>query len=150
MTTSENIVRNNVFVNVSTLVSELAKEAGALYEQAFDLSTPLDDWESAATDAGWRYECSRFTGQPSYVRDGERVTGLENGWQELCEDNGLEPHTREIFEHWIVSEWIAEKLEAKGERVDMDFAGLCVWGRTTTGQSIALDGVIEEIAGVLL
>ena len=51
----------------------------------------------------------------------------------------------EVFEHWAVSTWLAEKLEAKGEKVDRDFAGLNVWARTTTGQAIALDSVIEAI-----
>jgi hypothetical protein len=51
-----------------------------------------------------------------------------------------------VFEHWAVSEWLAGKLEEQGERVDRDFAGLCVWARTTSGQSISMDGVIERIA----
>ena len=37
------------------------------------------------------------------------------------------------------------KLEAKGERIDKDFAGLTVWGRINTGSGIASDGVIVEI-----
>lgn len=51
----------------------------------------------------------------------------------------------EIYEHWIVSDWLAEKLESKGEAICKDFYGLTVWGRATTGQSIDLDGVISEI-----
>jgi hypothetical protein len=39
----------------------------------------------------------------------------------------------------------ADKLEAAGEKVDKDFAGLCIWARTTTGQTIYCDGVIERI-----
>ena len=51
----------------------------------------------------------------------------------------------EIYEYWAVSGWLAERLQSKGERVDCDFHGLCVWGRTTTGQAISMDGVIREL-----
>ena len=51
----------------------------------------------------------------------------------------------EIYEYWSVSDWLAEKLQDKGERVECDFHGLCVWGRTTTGQAISMDCVIREL-----
>lgn len=49
---------------------------------------------------------------------------------------------REAFEHWIVSDWLAGKLEAAGEMVSHDIHGLTIWGRCTTGQAILLDAVI--------
>jgi len=49
-------------------------------------------------------------------------------------------------EHWIVSDWLAEKLIEKGEIIDTDFAGLAVWARTTTGQVIESDEIILKIA----
>ncbi len=52
---------------------------------------------------------------------------------------------REIFEHYIVTGWLAERLAEKGEAVLMDFYGLTLWGRATTGQAVYMDGVIEEI-----
>ena len=61
----------------------------------------------------------------------------------LQDDEDGEPI--EIFEYWFVSNFFAEKLEAKGEVVSHDFFGHCVWGRTTTGQSISMDHVIREI-----
>jgi len=33
----------------------------------------------------------------------------------------------------------------RSEKVDKDFAGLCIWARTTTGQAIYADGVVERI-----
>lgn len=51
---------------------------------------------------------------------------------------------QEIFEWWVVSPWIAKKLLLAGEPViDNEFGQW--WGRTTTGQAIALDEVIEEL-----
>lgn len=51
----------------------------------------------------------------------------------------------ECYEHWIVSEWLAGKLETKGEIVIRDICGLTIWGRTTTGQAISMDHVIQQI-----
>ena len=51
----------------------------------------------------------------------------------------------EAYEHWLVTDWLADKLAAKGEMVTKDFMGLTIWGRTCTGQAIYLDNVIEEI-----
>ena len=62
----------------------------------------------------------------------------------MCNEYGLDPETREAYEHWLVSGWLAHKLEAEGEVVG-EFAGLTIWGRCTTGQSICMDGVIKTI-----
>lgn len=51
---------------------------------------------------------------------------------------------QEIYEYWIVSEWLAEKLEQEGEPIIKSDFGIW-WGRTCTGQSIILDSVIEKI-----
>ena len=51
----------------------------------------------------------------------------------------------EIYEYWAVSSWLAEKLSQQGERVDQDFYGLCIWGRTCTGQAISMDSVIGQV-----
>jgi hypothetical protein len=51
---------------------------------------------------------------------------------------------QEIFEWWICSSWLVEKLRAMGEPIlDTDYGTW--WGRTTTGQAISLDYVIEKI-----
>src|SRR5258707_13415197 len=50
----------------------------------------------------------------------------------------------EVYEHWAVSPWLASKLAAQGEKVNMDFANLNVWARTTTGQQISGDSVIQR------
>ena len=57
----------------------------------------------------------------------------------------IQSYTSEVYEHWIVSEWLANRLEEYGEAVDKDVYGMCVWGRTTTGAAIYLDWVIEQI-----
>ena len=51
----------------------------------------------------------------------------------------------EALEHWIVSKWLAYRLEEKGEMITHDFYGLAIWGRRCSGQAILLDGVIKQI-----
>ena len=69
---------------------------------------------------------------------------------EICSkpdtEEGYEDEYIEALEHWIISDWLADKLEAKGEMILKDFYGLTIWGRTCSGQAILLDGVIQEIA----
>ena len=62
-------------------------------------------------------------------------------------DNFTEPI--EALEHWVVSDWLADKLEAYGELITKDFLGLTIWGRTCSGQAIMLDYVISQICNDL-
>lgn len=50
----------------------------------------------------------------------------------------------EVLEWWLVSDWLIERLEEKGEPIlKTDYETW--WGRTTSGQAIILDYVIEKI-----
>lgn len=139
----------NVHLCLSSLVSTLAQGAGLphegnlgpladLAEQAFELCSPVDDYEEAARQEGWALSDAGTVYH--HTHDDTFDT-----WQEACEVYYIAPCEWEIFEHWAVSNWFAEQLEARGERVDRDFAGLCIWGRTTTGQPIAMDAVVKAI-----
>jgi hypothetical protein len=158
MITAQELVNREVHYCVSSLVSTLAggysvvdhkaRDLSELTEQAAELCYPIDDYEEAAIQAGW----TRNAHNGMFVAP----TGHEprmadyDDWRELCEDNDIEPYQREVFEHWIVSDWFADKLAEKGEKVDKDFAGLTVWARTTTGQAIYMDSVIETIHAELV
>ena len=60
-------------------------------------------------------------------------------------DEGEDEEGHEVFEHWIVTPWLAERLAAKGESC-AEIYDFWIWGRTTTGQSISVDSVIHDIA----
>ena len=49
----------------------------------------------------------------------------------------------EVCEYWLVSHHLAKKLEEKGETVCHDLYGLTIWSRTTSGQVIWMDYVIQ-------
>ncbi len=61
---------------------------------------------------------------------------------ETKEESETEP--QEIFEWWIVTSWLYDKLKAKDEPV-LEWGNNYYWGRTCTGQAILLDGVISDI-----
>lgn len=63
-------------------------------------------------------------------------------------DDEPEQEAQEIYEWWLVSGWLLEKLESYGEPVlKTDYGDW--WGRTGTGQAILLDSVIGSIAADL-
>ena len=64
--------------------------------------------------------------------------------QDLAEKNGFEPTPHEIYEWWLVSSWLAEKLSQFGQPIFETPYGTW-WGRTCTGQAIKLDHVMMEI-----
>lgn len=71
----------------------------------------------------------------------EKLVWIENRIDEL----EYEQETpQEVYEWWIVSEWLGRKLKEKGYPV-IDSGYNTIWGRTTTGQAILLDYVISSI-----
>lgn len=69
----------------------------------------------------------------------------DNEYREIANAYNLDPETREVYEHLVLGErWAARELEAHGHVV-FDFGGMTIWGRPTTGQSIALDHVVRDI-----
>ena len=52
----------------------------------------------------------------------------------------------EVFEWWLVSPYLAQELKQQGE-VIINALGCHWWGRTTSGQAICMDSVIQKIAG---
>lgn len=148
MRTIDQFVQGEVLLCASELVDTIARahghklprEIGSLAEQAADLCSPEPDFEAAATWCGWTQ-----TDDGEYRNDntGETWTGFD--WEDLCYAHDIDPDYREVYEHWVVTKWLAEKLAAHDEKVDTDFAGLCIWARTTTGQAITMDEVIQQI-----
>ena len=161
--TPDDLVRMEVHYCVSSLVYQLAGAYGeissangasagdlaSLTEQAAELSWPIDDYEEAAIQAGWRDEGGAWARPARADEDTVERTLRRDTAQEACDLDDIEPYQREVFEHWIVSDWLADQLDARGEKVDKDFAGMIVWARTCSGQGIAADSVIEVIAADL-
>lgn len=157
MITIDQMIQREVNCCLSSLVSTLAqgghhvahdhatKELAELCEQAYELASPVLDYEEALCQAGWYPASPELLAQGFWEwqhKDGEQS---DKSPDTLCAIHDIEPYEGEVYEHWSVSNWLAHKLVAQGEKVDMDFAGMNVWARTTTGQGIANDTPIQKI-----
>lgn len=120
------------------VVEEFERNEVTLYVVAGKLETEYDD-EGDAQSAAIDSVLPTVREKVAALVDAEAC-----GWQEVCSDYNLDPDTDEVYEHWLVSGWLARKLEQQGEVIG-EFAGLTIWGRGCTGQSITMDYVIEQI-----
>lgn len=64
---------------------------------------------------------------------------------DLQEEFGLEEESKEFYEWILVDDWLANKLEEKGESV-LSLHDSKWWGRDGCGQMYELDDVIQKIA----
>lgn len=115
--TPERIVERDVFVCVSMLMSDLV-------------------------DLYWT--CQGRRKREEWAGKEKPISFDEDQLASLYSDVKHDGETYEVFEHWAVSTWLASKLEEQGERV-VEISNLKVWCRTTTGQQISADSVIETI-----
>jgi hypothetical protein len=122
--TAENILRNDVLACQSSLVTKLLMHNAEPYQWA-GVDIDWDDVENL-------YCCA--------------YCGAQDTEGPCCADNpDGETEPQEIFEWWLVTDWLADKLSAIGEPVLRSDYGTW-WGRTCTGQSIMLDGTLQKIA----
>jgi len=107
-----------------------------------DDSTFHDDFDEAARTGNGVIKAIELD-DGIYIADDNHWSS----WQDLCE-NELEydQEMAEVYEWWIVTDWFANKLKAKGEIILEDFFNLTIWGRQGTGQAILLDWVVGSIA----
>ncbi len=151
------LISPSILLNVSYMVD-------ALRPLADDINAPITldefialdaslDWESAAHDSDDleydqdKEDCWILTND----EDGQWgcddiMTGFDNA-EEACEALGIEPYEHETLEFWAIDPWLARHLRNNGENVqELDALGMTVWCRTTSGQSIFVDHVMEEIS----
>lgn len=137
-------VERDVVACASTLVSELSKKADEFSDYYDDLISAYEgayDFEQSAKDAGWKEKEGG-----GFVNENGEESEAES-WEELCGekvDYNID-YCAEVFEHWIITSWLADKLEEHGEKVLKDFFGFDIWCRTCTGQAILLDYVFGKI-----
>lgn len=127
------------------ILSEYVPEVKEAAEEAEDDSTtyylytgctnPFDDEDEAR-------EAAIESVMPA-IR--ETVWKITYDYEAICSNHGLDYEYTEALEYWVVSDWLSRKLAEKGEAI-AEVCGLTVWGRCTSGQMIACDAVIEEIA----
>ena len=114
-------------------------------EEAYDPEAYLEEAtvQEICEGEGWELSDS-----PTFYNPETGETSEADGWEELACEFGIEPYEWEAFEHWLVSDWLGDRLMERGYTVREVF-GLTVWARGTTGQAIYIDGVIEDIVDEL-
>lgn len=133
----ENIVRNEVLTCQSSLVEELLRKEIVNYD---DIVNMYVDNSQEIEDKQTELEELQEVEEPTEEQE-KQIDKLERKIEELEEE---QENPQEIYEWWVVSNWLAEKLEEYGEPIlKSDYETW--WGRTCTGQSITLDYVIERI-----
>ena len=112
------LVKREVYACQSMLVNELMEKSILTcddYENFFMSEAKIKEYHNVTTD--------------------EEVQELR--------DNGSD--INEVYEHWLVSDWLLDKLREQEEPIlETDYA--VWWGRTCSGQAIFLDNNIQELA----
>ena len=157
----QDLVQREVIYCVSSLIHTLTKENKLDKELAIELWTAPIDYGAAKYelelehDSVFKHYCTEDNQYYFGVRNKDavwRIDPIYNSeseaiaeWFEVYHGGDLEDYRSEIFEHWIVSSWLADKLEQQDETVIRDFMGLTIWARPTTGQAIHCDWSIQTI-----
>jgi len=152
--TIRELVETEVIYFISPIIDELLQQEK--YREEFYHLTTSTDWDEAEkainqnicvvqvdVDNLWGVydkEADYYIVEPIHEHKKEAI---KEYFDDLNWD--LFSYNCEVCEYWLISEWLANKLEDKGETVEKDFMGLIVWGRTTTGQSIWCDWIIQQI-----
>lgn len=160
MITPDELVKREVIYCVSTLIYELREVAKRLddYDTYLTLTGGVPQYEEAATyfieqDADFdqlvaivaEYDSDDLNlDLPFRKAVVDLVDKQDDCFQWVCSEYNLEPEYSDIYEHWIVTGWLGDKLREHGQVVE-EYLGLTIWGRPTTGQSISMDWVIEQI-----
>lgn len=141
-------VDREVYYCVSVLIHELSQQQRYM-DKLLSVMLKPDD-ETAVNDYdGVHVQYSNHLGGWIWVdKDTHHVSKVfntrEDAYKACAEEFGMDGDPVEAYEHWIISDWLGDKLEAKGE-MTTEFMGMTLWGRGTTGQAIQLDGVIREV-----
>ncbi len=135
---AENIVRNDVYLCATYIVHKMYPTSKAI-ERLLKTTknyqptqiTSIYQLRENNPERNYDYEFRKFGGSVPLHSSG--AVGHYNH--------------EDVYEYWFISDWLADKLEDKGEIVLHEFADFySVWGRSTTGQAISMDSVIEDIA----
>ena len=157
MITIQELIQREVIYCVSSLVHTLTQQNKLDEEIAISLWQGAIDYEAAEFEivqAGGKLQQE----DGYWGLDGKHlccylVDPVHNHKEDAIDDyfdHDLESFRSEVFEHWLVSSGLADRLTEQGETVVKNFMGLTIWFRCTTGQAIQCDGVIQKIYNDLI
>jgi len=117
-----------------TVVGEKLYFIGGTDEQREAFMENFDRLKEESEDLLTSEEISDKTNEDNINQIDEAKEEFEN----------LETEPQEVYEWWLVSDWLKEKLLEQGEPIIDNEYGIW-WGRTSSGQQIVADGIIQKI-----
>lgn len=142
----DKFVQQNVDRCQSSLVEAILSQVNEIHEQVLFTHEDIENYYEYKCPECGAGQSEPFDSEPIDKDDESFTAPLHYKCYECKAEFTKEPESvpQEIFEWWLCSDWLLEQLEARGEPVlHTDFGAW--WGRTTTGQAISMDGVIEDI-----
>jgi len=126
----------NLYIDNSKEIEKLQAEIGELEGKKVE---EYDENENLLKEE----TISEFTFERNLEKiENKYSTEISDLLDEIEEFEDEQDRPQEVFEWWIVSNRLIEKLKEKGEVVLEDRN---IWGRTCSGQAILLDSVITDI-----
>lgn len=150
-------VSREVYYCQSYLVEELFKKESVSYEDVsnwWEYTVCLSDGEVCLSENEKEEMIEALEEKLSELDDescglnGDVLNLVEKKMSEVNDDihalNNCDASPAEIYEWWLISDWLADKIESNGGCILREL-GCTWWGRQTTGQAILLDGMISRI-----
>jgi hypothetical protein len=128
-------VEGNVLVCQSSLIDHLLGRGDVPGFTVDDIENLYDASADAITEyLSGALDTDEWRAQPPEARE------------RLAQDHGFEPEPHEIYEWWVVTPYLAKRLQELGQPLLTNDFGTW-WGRTCTGQAVYADHVIGRIIG---
>jgi len=139
-------IAKHVYCNVNSMVEYILNKG---FEDG-DAPFSLDDVDNFYTYPEYTGTYANFEGgnEDAKQKEVDRLSNIQvdNGddliESEIQDLKDLESEPQEVFEWWMVSSFLAEKLQEMGHPI-IDSEN--IWGRCTTGQAILLDYAMTQI-----
>ncbi len=155
-------LEREVYRNMTALVDDLRRlqyemrgdlADGFSDENIANLTPDPDDWDAARCRAWLEdrghtvpdvpdVDCPTCAGTGTTDSAADEDDDYVDALRDAVRDNA-EPE--EVYEWYLVSEWLGRKLAAIGECV-LDSGYGVFWGRTCTGQAVIMDGTLQRVA----
>lgn len=158
----ERIIRDDILVNASTMIDSLSRstyvdfEGGPALPSVDDLAPVLIQPDYSEAPEGYRVKRQLPSVgdqwqmvNPDSDEDGELFDTEREAIEAAWADSGEEPGYRKAPQHYVVSDWLGDKLEEQGAMVVRDVLGFTIWGRAECGQCLTMDYDLNRVAAAL-
>jgi len=161
MRTIERIIEQEIFTNASTLISSLCRledpelmnvDQDDLISICIqpDYSTAPGGYEIEETDGAYYWYQLAETDDDETESSNSVFNTPEAACADAWDDYGDTPEDYiEALQHWIVSDWLAEKIIDVGGMAATDICGFAIWGRSECGIGLDMDSTLKAVVELL-